>query len=212
MKKIITLTILSIIFIMGFFVFLNQNQKNKNIVSGSFDLEKIKVATCPSCWEIAKNINSNKYEIIPTGSTAESIALLENKKVDMILAGQKLKPQEPKLKEVLIEEGYSFLNNQEATIFIDQLSNYNIYSDLDEEELKEKFPIEKIQTVSNVYEYLNKGIIITSWENTDYQRAEIVHVLKEDGSRVKLSRQPTIYYPDSCGDLDAQELALILNK
>jgi hypothetical protein len=210
MKKIITLTILSIIFIMGFFVFLNQDQKNKNIVSGSFDLEKIKVATCPTCRELTKNINSNKYEIIPTASTAESIALLENKKVDMILAGRKLKPQEPKLKEILIEEGYSFLSDQGATIFIDQLSNYNVYSDLDEEELKEKFPIEKIQTVDNVYQYLDKSIIITSWKNTDYLRANIVHVLEENGDRAKFSRQPTIYYPDFGRDLEAQELALLL--
>ena len=171
--------------------------------------ELIKIAACPTCYELSKQLDLAKYQVIKTGSTAESLALLASGQVDMILAGRTLKPHEPQMDGLLIDEGYSFLSNSGGTIFVDQLNNYNIYTDLDSAELKQKLPIGKIQTVDNVYEYLDKGIIITSWENTDYNKAKIVHVLESSGERVKLSRRPTIYCPHLC-DASAQELALYL--
>lgn len=171
--------------------------------------EKIKIATCPTLYELSKKLDLEKYQVIKTGSTAQSIALLESGQVDMILAGRTLKPNEPQMDYLLIDEGYSFLSNQEATIFVDQLNDYNIYTDLNAEELKQKFPIEKIQTVGNVYKYLDKGIIITFWENTDYEQAGIVHLLEKNGTRVKLSRRATVYFPIIC-DNKAQALVELL--
>lgn len=160
-------------------------------------------------WE--KKLDLEKYQVIETESTAQSIALLKNGQVDMILAGRTLKPNEPQLDHLLIEDGYSFLSSQEKIIFINQLNNYNIYTDLDAETIKEKFFVEKIETVDNVYEYLNKGIVITSWENTNYNKAEIIHLLDRGGERVILSRRPTVYCPNAC-DKQAQELVLFLKK
>ncbi|MEX0918472.1 MAG: hypothetical protein WDZ85_00670 [Candidatus Paceibacterota bacterium] len=182
------------------------------ISSKSFETtEKIKIATCPTYYELSKSLNLEKYQVIKTSSTAQSLVLLESGQADMILAGRTLKPTEPQMDSLLIKEGYSFLSNQEATIFVDQLNGYNIYTDLDEEELKQKFPIKNIQAVASVDEYLDKGIIITSWENTDYNKASIVHLLEKNGERVKLSRQPTIYCPNAC-DEQARELALYLKN
>ncbi len=69
--------------------------------------------------------------------------------------------------------------------------------------------IDNIQEVKNVYEHLNDGIVITSWENTDYAKANIVHVMKDNGERIKLSRRPTIYCPDFCGE-EARAVAMLL--
>jgi len=59
-----------------------------------------------------------------------------------------------------------------------------------------------ISQVENVYQYMDEGIIITSWENTDYNRAEIIHLLENNGRRVKLSRQATAYYKDKSINLE----------
>ncbi len=211
-NKIIIPLILTIIIAAGFFVFnFNRQNKDQVITDEMPAQEKIRIAACPTCYELSKKLELEKYQIIKTNSTAQSIALLESGQADMILAGRTLKPNEPQMDYLLVDEGYSFLSNQEVTIFIDQLNNYNVYTDLNEEELKEKFPIEKIQTVGNVYDYLDKGIIITSWENTDYNKAGIVHLLEGNRGRVKLSRRPTLYCPNVC-DEKAQELVLYLKK
>lgn len=77
--------------------------------------------------------------------------------------------------------------------------------------IKEKHEQRKIQTVDNVYKYLDKGIVITSWENADYTKAEIFHLLERNGERVRLSRRPTLYCPNVC-DKRAQELAVYLKQ
>ena len=211
-NKAIILLILIIVIAIGFFAFIFNKQNKDQVLTDKISVqEKIKIAACPSCYELSRKLDLEKYQVVKTNSTAQSIALLERGQADMILAGRTLKPNEPRMDNLLVDEGYSFLSNQGATIFIDQLNNHNIYTDLDEKELKEKFPIKKIQTVGDVYEYLDKGIIITSWENTDYSKAEIVHLLEGSGDRVKLSRSPTVYCPNVC-DEQAQELALYLKK
>ncbi|MDD3284167.1 MAG: hypothetical protein PHZ07_01075 [Patescibacteria group bacterium] len=175
---------------------------------------KIKIAACPTCYELLKNIDNNKYEIIRTNSTSESIELLENKLVDIILGGRTLKPEEPKLDSLVISDGYSFLGNQEITIYIDELKKYSIYTDLDIESIKNNISIQKIKKVDNIYDYLDKGIVITSWENTDYTKAKIVHVLEDNGNRLKLSRRPTVYCNGSCYNKINKDLInnLIINN
>ncbi len=211
-NRIIILLILTIVIAAVFFAFnFNKQNRNQVFIDEMPAQEKIKIAACPTCYELSKKLSLEEYQIIKTNSTAHSIALLESGQANMILAGRTLKPNEPKLDYLLINEGYSFLSNQETTIFVDQLNDYNVYTDLNAEELKQEFPIEKIQTVNNIYEYLDKGIIITSWENTDYNQAEIVHILERNGERLKLSRQPTVYCPNVCGE-QAQELVLYLKQ
>ncbi len=209
-NKTIILLILIVIIISGFSIFIF-NKQNKEQVSTKKPpvQEKIKIAACPTCYKLNKKLDLEKYQVIKTNSTAQSITLLGNGQVDMILAGRTLKPNEPQMDSLLIEDGYSFLSIPGKTIYIDQLNNYNIYTDLDEEELKQKFFIEKINKVEDVYEYLDKGIVITSWENTDYTKAEIVHLLEKNSERVKLSRRPTLYCPNVCG-AEEQEVALKL--
>ncbi|MDZ7612280.1 MAG: hypothetical protein U5L10_05965 [Candidatus Moranbacteria bacterium] len=177
-NKIIIPLILIIVIVIGLFIFIDKKENHQSSASLPETQEKIKIAACPTCYELSKKLDLEKYQVIKTSSTAQSIALLESGRADMILAGRTLKPNEPQMDYLLIDDGYSFLSNQEITIFVDQLNDYNIYTDLDEKKLKQKFPIAKIQTVDNVYEYLDKGIIITSWENTNYNQAEIIRSIR----------------------------------
>jgi len=77
---------------------------------------------------------------------------------------------------------------------VKDLNRYDIYTNLDVALIKKLFSVEKVHQVDDVYESLDKGIVITSWENTDYARAEIVHVLQDSGEREPLSRRPTLYF------------------
>jgi len=194
-----------------FFVF-SKTYNNKNVVAEinkTKENKKIILATCPTYYDIAKKIDPENYQIIPTASTAESIYLLLQNKVDMILSGRTLKPEEPKMESLLIEEGYSFLSNYERTIYLNDLKNHIIYTDLNATVIKDIFAVERVFEVNDVYKYLNKGIIVTSWQNTNYHKSEIVHLLDNNGNRVKPSRQLSIYCPKNCSQ-EAHELAMII--
>lgn len=173
--------------------------------------EKVKIAACPTCFKLASNIDTTKYEVIPTKSTAESLELLESGHVDMILAGRTLKPNEPKYNSILISDGYSFLSSKSMAFNVKDLDSFTIYTDIDPNKIKSLFNVDKVIQVKDVYEHISDGIIVTSWENTDYTRAEMVHLLDDTGERVALSRRPTLYCPTICGN-DATEIANLINS
>lgn len=209
-NKIIILLILIPVIVTVFFA-LNFDKGDDDTVniSQAPAQEKITIAACPTCFALSEKLATEKYHVIATETTAQSIALLESGQVDMIVAGRTLKPHEPQLDYMVIGEGYSFLSNQERVVYIDQLKNEPVYTDISPEIITDILPIQQIKHVVNVYEYLDQGIVVTSWDNTDYSNAEVVHVLEENGERVALSRRPTVYCPHAC-DSQAQELALTL--
>ncbi len=198
--KIISLLILSAFVLL---IVIGKNKEKENEIS-SIDnnidktRRKIIIAACPTCREIAEKLDSQKYQIIATRSTSESVELMENKRADFVLAGRTLKYNEPRMEGVVIDRGFSFIGSQEFSIQESELKDYQIYTDLDVDLIKNSFPVEKIEKVNDIYQYLEKGIAVTSWENTDYSRADIVHLLEGSGERVRLSRQPTLYCPSEC--------------
>lgn len=182
------------------FVFFFQSAVQDRPVSESNPAapEKIKIAACPTCFEAAKKLDAAKYQVILTASTAESTALLARGSVDLILAGRTLRPDEAAGDSLVLAEGYSFLASQPTTVYADELKDVIINTDIDPEKLSQELPGFSFEQVNDVYEYLEKGIILTSWDNTDYARADIVHVFARDGQRLALSRQPTLYCPTEC--------------
>lgn len=209
-KKILILGTIFIFFVFGLvFRFAGKGDDQAVISEASPGQEKIKIAACPTCYEMTNNLDKSKYQVIATASTAESVDMLRNRQVDMILSGRTLKPHEPGADFLIIKEGFSFLSDKTERINSNDLQKYNIYTDLDDELLKDELSLENIQKVDDVYKYLSEGIIITSWENTDYTKADIVHVMNSDGERIKLSRRPTLYCPDSCGE-EARNLSMLL--
>lgn len=191
-KRIIFITILSL-FVLGLFI-SNIFASNKSI---------IKITACPTYYyELLDQLDPKKYELFFSESTSRSIIFLKNNIVDVIISGRTLKPGEINAQSLVLGKGYSFLSNSEKTIFIEELKNYDIYTDFEVDKIKNLFPVMNISQVEDVYQYMDEGIIITSWENTDYNRAEIIHLLENNGRRVKLSRQATAYYKDESINLE----------
>ncbi len=162
---------------------------------------KFRIASCPTYYQKLKDdLNRDIYEIIKTNSTIESIDFLEKGEVEAVMAGRTLKPDEPSFNSIILKDGYSFLAQKSQSIYLEDLNNYNFYTDLNPEIIKEKFPIEEIEKVDDVYKYLENGFIVTSWENTNYSKAEIIHLLEENNRRVESSRQATFYYKNKLKD------------
>jgi hypothetical protein len=136
-------------------------------------------------------------ELVLTNSTAQSLSMLKAGKVDYVVAGRKLLPGEEylNLKSTILENvGYSFLSSLVNSITTVDYDDVDFFTDLDPDVLEKELGIRTITKVDDVYAFLDKGIVITSVENTDYARADLVHVLEADQSRrVPLSRTPILY-------------------
>ena len=166
----------------GIFVSLGSESSETLIYENGDEKKRIKIAACPTCIDSVGTIEDERYEIVPTASTAESLQLLRYEEVDMILAGRTLKPGEAKMEAIVLEQGYSFLSKEGGFLYRDELHDQTFYTDLKKEEIEKKIALETIQEVEDVYEYIDQGIIITSWENTDYGRAKIVHIKERMGN------------------------------
>lgn len=158
---------------------------------------EIKVAICPTYHYLEDSLLESNYRVIKTNSSSENFELLENRSTDLILTGRTAKPSEVITNldfMVVEEEGYSFLSREPKIIQHSQMADLYFVTDLDEERLKKIFPIKNIEKVEDIYNHTNDKILITSWENTDFSKAEITHVLKDNGQRDPLSRRLSIYY------------------
>ncbi len=160
------------------------------------------IGTCPTYEKFAEKMKEKGFKIIKNSSTAENIAMLRKGIVDYVLSGRVLKPQEGNWDSIKISNsGYSFISSKDIVVYTKDLSNKNIYTDLNPNELKMHFNLNKVEKVNNAYDYLEEGIVITSWENTDYSKANIVHVINEEnGSRNIFSRSLFLYCKDKCNN------------
>lgn len=165
------------------------------IVPGTKDSEAIKVAICSTYQYLFDEISAYGYVVVKTNSTAESIDRLRKREVDVVISGRKPLPSELDLqyKMLVLPNRYSFLSTESIPVTSEDLGLSKVYTDQNIEEIKTQFTLNEIKSVNNVYEYLNEGIVITSWENTDYSKASVVHVLQRDGTRHPNSRTPVVY-------------------
>lgn len=199
-RLIIIIPVLIIFALIGMSI-LNQKSSNYKQVEPvkSLMTEKVSIAACPTFHLLLDSLDDDKYQVRPTGSTAQSLDFLASKQVDLVLSGRILKPNESDFKSLVVgESNFSFLSDQEIMIYQSQLEGYQIYTDLGRELVKEVFKIKQVDQVEDVYQYLDKGIVITSWDNTDYLRAKTVHLFDDFGARIKQSRRLNIHYhPDN---------------
>ncbi len=197
------------VLILSAVIIIQNNSKKAADTELLVPLDKTVIATCPSCLDIANRLDSDRYEIMATNSTAESIALIQSGRADAILSGRTLKPDEPLMDGHVIQDGYSFLSRQEMTVTDSELHAVTMYTDLDPETMRRSFGVENVTAVDDVYQHLDQGIAVTTWDNTDYTRAASVHVVTDTGDRLALSRRPTLYCPVTCNStLQADIVAL----
>lgn len=173
------------------------NNKRENLEVKK-DLKQIKIAICPTYQYLKEEINNYGYEVVKTKSTAQSINLLRKGEVNIVLSGRKPMPNESDLayKIILLPNRYSFLSKNSKTVFSEELKSLVVYTDQDTQAIKTIFNIDNVKKVENVYMFLDKGIVITSWDNTDYKKASVVHILENNKNRHQNSRIPIIYSKD----------------
>lgn len=187
MNKVFYFVLPLLVFLLLAGVFLSKSEESM----------QIRVAICPNYHYLEDFLTENNYQVIKTNSSSESFNLLKNHSTDLILTGRTAKPSEviPNLDFIVIgEEGYSFLSRELVVIQHSQMADLYFVTDLDEERLKNIFPIKNIKKAEDIYNFTDDEILITSWENTDFNKAEIIHVLKDNGQRDPLSRRLSIYY------------------
>jgi hypothetical protein len=156
------------------------------------------IAVCPTFLPYVATLDGDNFAILPTMSTAQSLALLADGTVDAVLAGRALKPQEQTFPHTVLGEGYSFMASQEISMQETDLHTQNFITNLDPILLQKVFGIRNIQHVDTVYDSLKDHIAITDFDGTDYARAAPVHVLRANGSRLPLSRTPVLYCAQNC--------------
>jgi len=153
-----------------------------------------KVAACPTFYYMLEKLEKEGIETIRTESTGESLRLLEEKEVDLVISGRGLKKGEPNFLFEKIGPGYDFFFQKELVIFEKEMEFVPFYTNLSKEKIREDFPyINSLEKVEDLGSFLDQGIIITNNEI----KGETVHIFKEEGSRVRLSRLPRLYYFDS---------------
>lgn len=213
MKKheyLVTFSIISIIALSGFVVVASRAQNNVNNIEQT---EKIKMATCPTYYNIATSLPALEYEVVRTNSTAESVGLLGNGLVDYVLSGRQLKPNEGYFeREFISKEGYSFVSTKDKIVNINNLEDEIVCTDLDKEIVETDLNLKNITQIQEISECESGSIIITSWDNTDYNKFKVVHVVNSDGSRHVLSRTPILYCRDKCPQNIINQLKKIYEK
>lgn len=196
-------------FLLGFVMSQNKTDGERSVIKK----EVIKIAVCPTYHEVVNSLNEAEYEIIKTNSTAESLELLSDNKVEFVLSGRPLKPNEGSFQqEFIVQDGYSFVSAQEQVINQDNLNNEIICTDLDKTEVEKKLNLKNIQQVQEIADCFDNSIIVTSWDRTDYSKTKIVQVINSDGSRYSLSRTPILYCHNNCSQEIIDQIKIAYKK
>lgn len=212
-----------ILIILGFVAILTilflSSRTGESLDSSSGDIlgdtgtrNRMRIAVCPTFYSLVDDLDTEKYEIVRTASTAENIILIESGEVEYMIPGRALAPWEPELDSIVLsdDESYSFIGLIEEPLYItderNDLENFSIYTDQDPDRIEELFGVSDVNFVRDVYQHLEDGIIITSWGNTSYAQGIPVSILNEDGSRVAESRRGTLYCLDTCDTAPVRRL------
>ncbi len=202
-KKNRILITLIILFLVSLSFFATGKEKEEETLASEacpIPLSEPKIAACPTFYEKALILNANGFRVVLSPSTSKSLELLKEEEVNYVLSGRSLMPGEDFKYQIIDdnEKRYSFLSSSSKTILSESLSEYIFYTDIPREKIEEDLNIVNIVEVQDVYNYLDKGLVLTRWSNTDFNRASVVHVLNSDNSRLRSSRLAHIYYLDDC--------------
>ncbi len=156
--------------------------------------EKLVAAVCPTYHHIFGKDNEDII-VIKTDSTSESLELIKERDVNVVISGRALGKEEPRLLSQIIGEGYDFISSNEIIIFEEEMRFNQFYTNLEKEPIIKNFQYiseENLTKIEDINDYLDRGIVITSLEG--FLIGESVHILNKNHSRVNLSRLPRVYY------------------
>ncbi len=191
MKK--NLIVVLVLFAAALFYF--QGGSRNPSIEAQLNSDK-RVAACPT-FHYKLDLLEDDYHTIKTRSTSWSLNILSAERADFVISGRKLKPQEPEFSYKVINNGFSFIGPNDFTITEDEMSELTFFTDQNKQDILNTFNQinpQKLFKVNNVYDYLNEGVAITSYENTDYSKAGVVGVFRNTGERLRESRTPVVYF------------------
>lgn len=154
-------------------------------------------AICPTLHYVYDDLKKEGFEVIKANSTPESLLYLQNELVDFAICSRKAFFDEPRFSYKVIGDGYAFISGSEMVIAFESMEEYNYFTDISTDEIILNFPnlaSANIKQVSNVYDYIDFGIVITSVDNADYEKGELVFVFKENGKRAPLTWAPVLFW------------------
>ncbi len=200
--------------------------KENNTLSTEADVEKASdvresgdgtpflVSTCSTFYSLLREESLKNITLIDLDSSQNALATAENTRINTALIGRKPKPKETVLNCIKLEgyEGYSFISSEEQTIYLTELQEQEIYTSLNPEKLSSKFNLNKVSRVENVYDYIDIGIGVISWESMNYAEANMVHVLNPDDSRFLPSRAPYLCCKNICDENIINQLTQSINS
>lgn len=171
--------------------FILENEENESI-----EQKQIVVAACPTFYYMLDKIKEDRIaNILRVENTGEGLKLMSERKIDVLVSGRALKIKEPDLPFMVVGPGYDFIYANEIVLNESEMMFVPFYTDLDLEEIVEDFEYistENIEKVDNVFNYLDQGVVVTLLE--DRMKGEPVHIIKNNETRVRLSRRPRMYY------------------
>jgi hypothetical protein len=191
-KKIYTSLAIILIILAGYFFV--QDFITNDSGTDLTEARVIKIAACPSMLALINEDLDQDIVIIETSSTADSLNLLANGQVDYVLSGRPLKPSEDLYEQVFLDKrGYSFVSTLSQSTLIDDLKNSPIYTDQNLQEIADRLGLENAILIEDISTRPKPSWAVTSWDNTNYQDEDILHVLNADNTRYLLSRTPILY-------------------
>ncbi len=165
-------------------------------------IKDLNIAVCPTFYYMGEKLEEEGFFVIRTESTCENLQLMEEGKAHFSISGRGLLENNPFFPSLTIGPGYVFLSNEPFVIRENKMNIVPFFTDISPEEIKKDFSDISdeltIEKVDNIEKYLEKGVVITSVINE--KKGKLVHLLREDDSRVRLARVPRLYYLPSVSE------------
>ncbi len=201
MKKKLIIIFVVIVAFFGIYAVLSDSESPVSSVSSN---QELKVAACPTFYYMLEKLEEEGIIAIRTESSAENFQLLEEGKADIVISGRALKKGDIERFDYLLFDiigpGYALHFKEEIMILEEEMQFVPFYSYIDNKKIIEDFSYISEQNLQEIErqeinKYMEKGVVITSLAKSFEIKGELVHVFKEDGSRLRLSRAPVLYYP-----------------
>ncbi len=185
------------------------------ILRGDFfeNKESIVIAGCPTFYYMLEKLEKKEFEVVRTSSTKENLELMKKGEVHFAISGRGVLENETFYPSLLIGPGYVLLFEEEVIVQKEKMKEISFFTDLFKDDVLRDFSFileSNLHEVSDIESYLNKGIVITNQENEN--KGQLVHLVDENGERVRISRIPRLYYNEEVDDAIIEDIKRIVEE
>ncbi len=176
----------------------------------------MKISYCPTMAPYAEKIAKKfkNVELFPSSSAAEVLYMLRENAIDGALIGRVAHKREidDRTKSYRLKEGNTLVYRQKAGISFDQLKQIEVYTYLEDENIKDiKDAFKNVVHFSSLQECLKDGLstpVLINWK--DYKDEFELLIPMDMKGKIPYFRAPVLYYKDE--DLINQEILETMKK